>query len=339
MYSDRVQLTAGERATIDALNASIAADRVPEGYDALTEFRKSLAKETREALGSAIPDLEERGRAQRERITPELERLKGTAWPTHGLVPLETDGLGYHHPLDGPVMLRGPVIQPPPRPGEVFGQPANMGELWRVSSSTFTSEPNLVPDVDQDPFRIFGHLGHAGDALLTGAVGLTMTFILPPERMEHTNRTDFEVFPDLRVNGFVSGWTGFYNWLLAADDKWSKCWESIEATLTLSSGERLTGDSLQENLFFLANVSPVGMANPHRVFGWGPTLRFTANMRDLRQRGVSIILHTALRYDFQLTGESDIWFRNRSGSDSESVPAFDNALTFRCSPGVVTSIP
>ncbi|MFE2610723.1 hypothetical protein [Streptomyces mirabilis] len=52
-----------------------------------------------------------------------------------------------------------------------------------------------------------------------------------------------------------------------------------------------------------------------------------------------IILQIALRYDFQLEGESDIWFRNRSGSDSESLAAFDNALTFSCLPGVVTSIP
>ncbi|WP_432147108.1 hypothetical protein [Streptomyces sp. bgisy084] len=343
VYNDRIQVTEEERATIDALNASIAADRTPEGYGALTEFRKSLAKETREVLLSSIPDLEERGRAHRERIMPELERLKGTAWPTHGLVPLEkTDGLGYEYPLGSLVGPGGASYHPLPPPGEVVvapTQPPNMGELWRVARSGFLFSPKMNYDNTQDPFRIYGHVNYSSDELFNGSVGLGVTFTLPPERMEYTNRTTFEVNPLAEVDGFVSGWTGYYNPLFAADDKWSKCWETHEATLVLSSGERLTGDSSPTNIFSLEDETPVGQANAHRVGGWAPTLRFTANMGDLRQRGVSIILQMALRYDFQLEGESDIWFRNRDGSDSESPAAFDNALTYNCSPGVVRSIP
>ena len=51
--------------------------------------------------------------------------------------------------------------------------------------------------------------------------------------------------------------------------------------------------------------------------GWGATvLRFGANLNDLRARGVSIILEAELRYDYQLEGESDLWLRNRPGSDA-----------------------
>ncbi|MCC0100581.1 hypothetical protein K7B10_38620 [Streptomyces flavotricini] len=336
-YNDRVQLTAREKETIDALNASIAADRIPKGYDTLTEIRKSLAKETREALMSAIPDLEERGRAQRERITPEFDRLKGTAWQPVDDPVVRHGPYGSIVPHDGPIFVpQDPILHFPP----LLGQPDHVGELWRASMSGFSSDPGLFYDIDQDPLRIFGHIGYTGDALLNGTVGLAMTFILPPERMEYTRRTVFEVSPVLRVRAFVSGSTGFYHPIWAADDKWSKSWESVEVTIMLSSGEWLAGASLPTALSSLEDVYPVGMSNDRRFYDWVPgPLRFTANMRDLRQRGVSILLRAALRYDFQLEGESDIWFRNRGGSASESAPAFDNASTFNCLPGVVTSLP
>ncbi|MFD7403577.1 hypothetical protein ACFV7R_13100 [Streptomyces sp. NPDC059866] len=337
MYSDRAQLTAGEKETIESLDASFSADRIPEGHETVTEIRRSLAKETREALRSVIPDLEERGRAQRERIMPELDSLKGTALQPKDDPVIRHDPSGSITPLDDDASeLRD---WPIPLPIEPI-QPPHVGELWRASMSGFSSDPNILYDVDNDPLRIFGHIGYSGDALLNGAVGLAMTFTLPPERMEYTKRTAFVVDPDLRIQGFVSGSTGYYHPIFAADDKWAKCWEFVEATVMLSSGEWLAGNSLQTTLSDLQNVYPVGMSNDHRYYGWLPgPLRFTANMKDLRQRGVSIILRTALRYDFQLEGESDLWFRSRGGPASESVPAFDNALNFRCSPGVVRSIP
>ncbi|MFF5538492.1 hypothetical protein ACFY71_39600 [Streptomyces cinerochromogenes] len=334
MYFDRAQLTSGEKETIASLDASFAADRTPEGLEAVTEIRRSIAKETREALRSAIPDLEERGRAQRERIMPELDRLKGTS-----LQPLY-DPVMRQDPSE-PMVLRGLVDHfPPDAPPIQLIQPPHMGELWRASVSGFSSEPSVFYDVDQDPLRIWGHIGYDSDELLGGSVGVSMTFTLPPERMENTKRTFFAVDPDLRVQGYLSGYTGLYHPIFHADDKWCTCWELIDAIVTLSSGEELARNSMVYLRLGLANDYPAGMENANRNFGWFPgPLRFTANMSDLRQRGVSIILRTALRYDFQLEGESDIWFRSRGGTASESVPAFDNALNFRCTPGAVKSIP
>jgi hypothetical protein len=349
--NDRMQLTDAERATIDALNdASVAGARAPEGYEVLAESRKSLAKETREALRSAIPDLEERGRAHAKRFGPELEKLKGTGWPVRdsalpesprpvalAFAPSIGAALGDrlvigHHPPDLVSSLghAPPVFHPPT-------QPANVGELWWAETDPIVTAPanTLSVDLDNDPYRLWGHIAYTSDNLFNGGVGIVMTFILSPDRLPRTDRTVFDVHPELRTGGWVSGWTGQYHPVWHADDKWSKCWHYCEATLTLSSGERLAGDSLHENLFFLEDVNPVGQASINEFQGWTPVLTFTANMADLRQRGISIILRTELRYDFQLEGESDIWFRNRPGSESESVAAFDNALTFRCAPGSV----
>jgi hypothetical protein len=86
--SDRVKLTDTERATIDALNAvSFAVPAAPEGVEVLAEARKALARDTLEALRSAIPDLEERTRAQAERWKPDFDKLKGTDWPVYAFSP------------------------------------------------------------------------------------------------------------------------------------------------------------------------------------------------------------------------------------------------------------
>ena len=349
--NERVQLTNAERAAIDALNAaSVVGARVPEGYEALAESRRSLAKETREALRSAIPDLEERGRAQVARLKPELEKLKGTAWPAHDVRPEGADrpvaDPGFAPLISSLPPLGGvhspPLHQPslPPVGGVHVPTLAQVGEFrWVETSKPVVAPANTLNiqlgSSDVNPARIFGHIGWTSDDLFNGMVGFSATFILAPERMPLTDRTFFDVRPELRPGGWVSGWTGLYHPLWAADDKWSKCWRFLDATLNLSSGERLAGASLHENLFFLEDEDPVGQASVNEFFAWVPVLTFTANMADLRQRGISIILRTDFRYDFQLEGESDIWFRNRPGSASESVPAFDNALVYRCWPGFV----
>lgn len=193
----------------------------------------------------------------------------------------------------------------------------------------------MFVDIDHDPYRIWGHIRYAGDPLLSGHVGIAMTFVLGPDRLPVTDRQTFEVRPELRPGGWVSGWTDQYHPIWHADDKWSKCWHFLGATLTTSAGPVLAADQLHQNLFSLENANPVGQGSASEFFGWNPVLVFNADMRDLRARGTSLILRTELRYDFQLEGGADIWFRHRNGSAAESVPAFDNAVTFRCWPGTV----
>jgi hypothetical protein len=336
VYADRANLTAGEKGAIESLDAAFAYNRIPEGGETLAEVRRSLVKETYEALKSAIPDLEERGRAQRERIMPELDRLKGTALQQPDDPVMRRNLAESIAPSGGGQRGRrggNPFLIPIPADLQ-WPQPPNVGELWKASVSGFSSEPNIFYDIDHDPLRIFGHLEYSGDALLEGSVGVAMTFTLPPERMWIGRPHNFAVDPELRMQGSVSGYTGYYHSLFAADDKWCRCWESTEVDVTLSSGEWLAGASEVHLITDLQNEYPVGQSNDHRVYGWFPgPLRFSVDMDDLRFSGVSLILRAELRYDFQLEGESDLWLRSWG---SESEPAFDNALTFRCKPYMVS---
>ncbi len=115
--NDRVRFTDAERARIDALNeASFAGAMAPEGVDVLAQVRKALRRDTGEALRAAIPDLEERARAQAERWAPEFEKLKGTAWPEHAILPDLDDRVAAPVGSLGGLLNGGPTVILPTDP-------------------------------------------------------------------------------------------------------------------------------------------------------------------------------------------------------------------------------
>jgi hypothetical protein len=335
LRNERVVLTSVEREVVDSLDGATMAPPIDlEGADAVADARKAIARETRDVLARLIPDFQERAGAGADQLGSAFAKLKGTAWPTAAHARSDVAYLS-------PASTIGDLLGGSPPAVVLPTQPAHAGELWWSETSWFMNAPPNTLNVDinaSDRYRIWGHIGYGADNTLNGTVGLVMTFILSPDRYPRTGSNTFEVRPELRTGGWVSGWTGQYHPLWHADDKWSKCWRVYRATLTLSSGETLAGDELAQNLFFLDNVNPVGQASVSEFQGWTPILRFGADIADLRRRGISMIFRAELRYDFQLEGESDIWFRNRPGSASESVPAFDNAVDFRCWPGTVSPL-
>ncbi|CAN7665368.1 hypothetical protein LJR225_005325 [Phenylobacterium sp. LjRoot225] len=217
-------------------------------------------------------------------------------------------------------------------------EPPFARELWWGETHSFWTGSGLSVDIENDPCRIWGHIAYDGDPLRSGNIGVSKFFFLTPDRFPVRAGGAFEIRPRLRVGGWASGWTGLYHPVWHADDKWSKCWQNLRVTASLSTGEVLDSSTLNYNLFFLEDEFGVGQDNADLFMGWEPILRFGADLADLRARGVSIILEAELRFDYQLEGESDLWLRFRRGSDAESVASFDNAVIFRASPGSVLSV-
>ena len=211
-------------------------------------------------------------------------------------------------------------------------------ELWWGETHPFQSGSGLNIDIEGDPCRIWGHIAYDSDPLRSGSIGVAQFYFLTPDRFPVRGGSNFEIRPRLQIGGWASGWTGLYHPVWHADDKWSKCWQNLRVTASLSSGEVLDSEVLHFNLFDLEDVYGVGQANASLFMGWVPVLSFAANLADLRARGVSIILEAEWRYDYQLEGESDLWLRNRTGSDAESPASFDNAATLRVFPGSVLSV-
>ena len=79
----------------------------------------------------------------------------------------------------------------------------------------------------------------------------------------------------------------------------------------------------------LHNVDPVGQANASLFAGYGGLLKFDANLSALKASGTSILVDIETRYEFQLEGESDLWFRYTGGSAADSGPSVNNAVLLK----------
>jgi hypothetical protein len=339
--NERVTITDDERRVIEALRQSSEEQRhaVEAGLQApdLHDLTAEMARDTRSLLARAIPDFDKQANDFVERHGPRVADLKGRS-------PGGQQLMGSHgHILEKAGSLKTSItpiwfewLKDPN-----FLQPPFAGEFWWAQTDWFTSgaAAPLSVYIDGDPYCIWGHIGYGGDRPIGGAVGITATYILGSDRIPISNKTNFELRPVIRTVGNISGWTGLYHPLWHADDKWSKCWRLLRVTLSLSTGETLDEEIYPYPLFELANETPVGQGSS-RLFGqWEPILRFNLNTLDLRLRGVSLILTAEVRFDVQLEGESDIWFRDHGGSAQESVPSLDNSVAVRFGPGYLIPVP
>ena len=137
--------------------------------------------------------------------------------------------------------------------------PANCGG---ARTHSFGGGPGLFSDINDDPCRIWGHIAYDNDSLLGGNIGVSKFFFLTPDRFPVRGGTSFEIRPRARIGGWASGWTGLYHPIWHADDKWSKCWQNLRVTASLSTGEVLDSSMLNFNLFFLEDESGSGRTMP-----------------------------------------------------------------------------
>jgi hypothetical protein len=308
------------------------------------KLKRALSAATRELFGKENTNVRELSKKLAEQEAPLLAKLKGASESLEDAheIPdaLSRFALRDHLSLqDSYVHIsRFHEIFDHLRPVPYLVDPAFARELWWGETHSFWSGPGLSVDIENDPCRIWGHIAYDQDNLLSGNVGVSKFFFLTPDRFPVRAGNAFEIRPRAQIGGWASGWTGLYHPVWHADDKWSKCWQNLRVTASLSSGEILDTSTLNFNCFSLEDELGVGQGNASLTMGWVPVLRFNADLADLRARGVAIILELELRYDYQLEGESDLWLRNRPGSDAESVASFDNAVTFRVFPGSVLSV-
>ncbi|MGQ0620757.1 MAG: hypothetical protein ACT4QA_12690 [Panacagrimonas sp.] len=287
-------------------------------------------------LFASNPDFPEIGKKLMDRFKPDLDDLKvtGRAFDEEvfrlparrGVIDLITPGDSYSETRERLRLLDKLGVTP-----AAFGNPPFAGELWWGETKSFWSGHGLVVDINEDPPRIWGCIDYDGDPLLSGGIGFSMFFFLTPDRFPVFRTRSFEIRPLVQISGSASAWTGIYHPIWHADDKWSKCWQTLRMTATLSSGEPLDSVTLGSNLFFLENEYPFGQSNASLTTTWQPVLRFGADLADLRARGVSIVLEAAFRYDYQLEGDDSLLCLG-SGSGG---PGPDDAVSFRMVPGSV----
>lgn len=218
-------------------------------------------------------------------------------------------------------------LQMIPRP------PRGIGEFWWARTSTWSTMDEFTVALPDQQIRIYGHLHWGGDELITGSFGYIEDYVLTPDRFPTDHEITWHVSPSMHVDGVLSGFTGFYHPWWAADDKWSKCWENIRCTVSLSTGEVFQPRGWGYPRMDLDDVSPVGQANYDLTSDQGETVRFYLDLPSRAAAGTSILLQVERWYEVHLEGDADVWFWRYRGQPGQStIPGPDNAVMCQTAP-------
>lgn len=298
--------TAAQRLRDQAL-ASLRQYEAALSSDPVAAARREVQRETARVWASIIPDFDARAKSIRKLPGQTIDKetvLRRPSWWDD---------------------FRAPAPPPPPPPAPRAG----VGEFWWAETNWSSSIPGITIDFPASDLRIFGHAHYKQDPLLAAHAGLIASFELSPDRFPPTAASVFRSAPHVLLTGIVSGWTGYYHPIWAADDKWCKCW-LIRRQIVFQPrwiGAALVPVPLAfaeavDEQFNLENVVVHGQANkPMPGFLAMPPVTF-----NLTDRSQSLLVLLTVRFDVQMEGDAEIWFRQRGGSASESVPGPDNAV-------------
>lgn len=116
-----------------------------------------------------------------------------------------------------------PDILPPPAP------PPTDGEFWWASTD-WHFDRGIRAEFLSDGLHFFNFAAYDGDPLISFSCGAVGHFELHAARRPAASGGRWASLPAVDLTGRVEGFTGYWHWLLAADDKWAKCWLHLRQT-------------------------------------------------------------------------------------------------------------
>jgi hypothetical protein len=300
-----------------------------QSQDIGRRLRRALNQETIEVLKLSPSDLEARRKQFEECYLADLD-------PLIPIFPGGFDGSKFVNLVDSKIPneylteLPGGLVFFPSNPG-IFASPSpppspnlfsNWGRFQWISSQGFSNASGITVANPDRFLHFFGSSRYKGDNLIARSTGVTFNFEL--NQFPPINSTRWTSTPFMDLRGIISGWTGLYHPLWAADDKWCKCWLFLKQTVIqrTTSGDLTLGTAQDvTELIKLENGYPIGQAS----IGLSPRPmpRVDFSMSD---RTASILAILEIRFDIQLEGNASIWFRLLDGSQTESVPSVSNSV-------------
>ena len=220
-----------------------------------TEDIRSLKRETDALLNEALPLLKVTREQIVGKLTPRFNNIRADV-RNLGIDVLDLHGFGGEEGAH--------LAMPPLRISEFRWERTMPFSDFSEFTVAVEEGGSFAPRV-----HIFDHLNYRGDDIWVGSVGYFEDYVLRPGLFPSTTKTSFVVNTEVRTGGVISGFTGFYHWLWAADDKTCKCRKIIQPTAFLSTGQVLSSDLSSAQLIDLEDVSPVGQANVDITLGGG----------------------------------------------------------------------
>lgn len=178
------------------------------------------------------------------------------------------------------------------------------GEFGWVTNEVHATA-GLGAQAMSDGVHMHGHVHWGGDNLAHAVVGAIDHYVLPPERLPPGHR--FRSAPPAELFGRISGWTGSYHPIWAADDKWCKIdlvlrhsvWQFIGATWRMCA-ERIE----PRRLIDLENKRPVGQQS----FDLGGFTPMPMLEYGIFSRSEPIWVQLEIKFVAGLEGDADVWF-------------------------------
>lgn len=292
------------------------AQRIAQRADEVS-LRRALNRETIEALGLSLPDLEARREQFKKRYLAELDPLDPR---------FSSDSQNFERGLDDinstPKFLSAKSIGI----DSTVIPSLNTGQFEWIRTRWYSSfKPELRIENPDRYLRFFGQKAHDNnDDFLPGSLGVTLDFYLNSPLLPIFRTRRWSSIPLLYLNGVVSGFTGLYNSLWAADDKLCKCSIFMKQTVRQSlGGDNMVIGSAQVELpiINLENSRPFGQQETGLLSLYMPYVAF-----ELRNFTSRVYASLKIRFDIQLEGESDIWFRLWGGRTDKSIPSLENSV-------------
>jgi len=178
------------------------------------------------------------------------------------------------------------------------------GEFWWANTD-YWSPPGIGVSWETDGLHFFGTRNYDDDPLWAGSAGALARFELHANRRPPSASGRYASAPAIELFGKITGFTGLWHWLWAADDKWCKCWLNLRQTayqLTPGTPTVLASASNSISLFEEEN-------NGRAVDAFLPGFRPMPPLQfGLADPGLSIWIDLEVRFDIQMEGWSCISF-------------------------------
>jgi hypothetical protein len=173
---------------------------------------------------------------------------------------------------------------------------------WAETSTTLPNWLGLNCFFMDDGIHLSGELDHAGGDLWAGSLSVDGFYVLSPARMPGGTQTRFVSAPVCDLLGQVIGFTGNSGFLGIGGDQWSKCWLHVSqfvhhGIVPGPIAQATTG----RNLIFLEDDVDYQETSLPGFLGF-PPVEFDLD------RSREVIVHTQVRFDFQLEGDSEFRF-------------------------------